>query len=665
MAGMMDQFGFMPQPQGGSPFGSLPQGINPQQANPALIAALLARQQQEGQSAPQPSGMVSPYAFAPQAGSGMGQSVPPGASMFGQMPPSSISGPPAAGSASADMPAPQAANAGPAPVQHNAGAGFSMPGGDSFESIQRKRKFAEAMMQQGMSSAPVQSWTQGANRLAQGLLGGYMAGKADKTEKEQSKQFGEAMMRALGGQTAAANQPSGASQAPASGAQPAQGTLAAYAQAVAKVESGGRYDAMGPQTRTGDRAYGKYQVMGANIPQWTKEVLGQSMTPQQFLANPQAQDAVFNQKFGGYMAKYGNPNDAVSMWFSGKPLSAAGNRSDGYNTVPQYLRKVTAALPGGAQAAIAQASPQGGPQAPQAAPGGMNPQAMMIAAALNPSLSPQQKQTMMAVAQMQAQQGKTMTVTPGQVIGRMTPQGFQQLYRAPDKEDKTSAQKDYEAYRQQVPQGQTPMPFMQYQETLKRAGSAQPENSFNVEMAKGQAKGFTEMAGEFAGARTDIANIKQLRAQLDKLPGGMMGNAQAMAVRMGIKVGPNASAIEAADAILNRLTPAQRQGMPGAASDRDVAMFRGALPTLGQTKEGQKTILDTMESLAGYKLGQAQIAQQVAMGRMTPQAALEALNKLPDPFEAFRAMQGQQTTAAPAATPQAGALPSGWSVRVE
>src|SRR5688500_8767678 len=45
-------------------------------------------------------------------------------------------------------------------------------------------------------------------------------------------------------------------------------------QAIAGIESGGRYNAIGPRTKNGDRAYGKYQVMGNNVPVWTKAALG-------------------------------------------------------------------------------------------------------------------------------------------------------------------------------------------------------------------------------------------------------------------------------------------------------------------------------------------------------------------------------------------------------
>jgi len=121
-------------------------------------------------------------------------------------------------------------------------------------------------------------------------------------------------------------------------------TLGALAHGIGKVESGNNYAAVGPVTSSGDRAYGRYQVMGANVPSWTKEVLGTAMTPAEFRSDPQAQDAVFNAKMAQNLARYGNVDDATSVWFSGRPMSKAGNASDGYNTVPQYISKVRSAM---------------------------------------------------------------------------------------------------------------------------------------------------------------------------------------------------------------------------------------------------------------------------------------------------------------------------------
>lgn len=113
------------------------------------------------------------------------------------------------------------------------------------------------------------------------------------------------------------------------------------AEAIGKFESGGNYKAIGPPTRTGDKAYGKYQVMGANIPSWTREALGAAYTVAQFLASPKIQDAVALYKMGKLLAQYGNIADVASVWFSGRPVSKAGNAKDVIGTsVPQYVRNV-------------------------------------------------------------------------------------------------------------------------------------------------------------------------------------------------------------------------------------------------------------------------------------------------------------------------------------
>ena len=85
--------------------------------------------------------------------------------------------------------------------------------------------------------------------------------------------------------------------------------------------------------------------MGANIPSWTQNATGTAMNSQQFLANPSAQDAVFNKYFGSYMSKYGNSNDAASMWFSGKPLSQGANSTDVLGTTGSaYVDKFNTAI---------------------------------------------------------------------------------------------------------------------------------------------------------------------------------------------------------------------------------------------------------------------------------------------------------------------------------
>ncbi|SCX30499.1 Phage-related minor tail protein [Agrobacterium sp. DSM 25558] len=123
------------------------------------------------------------------------------------------------------------------------------------------------------------------------------------------------------------------------------GSMDAYAKAIKSIESGGNYNALGPITRTGDRAYGAYQVMGANVPSWTKQALGQSLTPEQFLGNSSAQDAVFKKIFGGYTSKYG-ASGAAQAWFGGPgSVGSGGTAKDILGTSgTAYVQKFNAAL---------------------------------------------------------------------------------------------------------------------------------------------------------------------------------------------------------------------------------------------------------------------------------------------------------------------------------
>lgn len=171
-------------------------------------------------------------------------------------------------------------------------------------------------------------------RVANAIVGG---GSQPSTVASGALGLGASTVSRLTSSTAIANQAGPVTT-------PITNNMQAYAAAVRKIESGGNYSALGPVLKSGDRAHGAYQVMGANIPSWTKGATGTEMTAQQFLASRESQDAVFNKYFGASLKKYGNPQDAASVWFSGRPLSKAGNASDGFNTTPEYVTKFNAAL---------------------------------------------------------------------------------------------------------------------------------------------------------------------------------------------------------------------------------------------------------------------------------------------------------------------------------
>src|SRR5262245_28436013 len=91
--------------------------------------------------------------------------------------------------------------------------------------------------------------------------------------------------------------------------------------AIGQFESGGNYRSVGPLVTSGayagDRTYGKYQIMGKNIPEWSQEILGRRVTPMEFLASQDLQDQIAKGKLSQYEAKYG-PGGASRAWFAGE-----------------------------------------------------------------------------------------------------------------------------------------------------------------------------------------------------------------------------------------------------------------------------------------------------------------------------------------------------------
>jgi hypothetical protein len=79
-------------------------------------------------------------------------------------------------------------------------------------------------------------------------------------------------------------------------------------------ESTNNYGAVNPQSG----ALGRWQVMPSNLPDWLTDAGQSQMTPQQFIDNHAAQDAVANTILGGYFKEYGAAG-AAAMWYSGQP----------------------------------------------------------------------------------------------------------------------------------------------------------------------------------------------------------------------------------------------------------------------------------------------------------------------------------------------------------
>lgn len=110
--------------------------------------------------------------------------------------------------------------------------------------------------------------------------------------------------------------------------------LTALRRAIIGKESGTNFKAVNPHS--GALGYG--QIMPANVKSWTKEALGKSLTPEQFLNDSLAQVEVINYKLNQYLQKelsQGFDLDTAvrrvaSTWYSGKPNLYNNTKAQSY-----------------------------------------------------------------------------------------------------------------------------------------------------------------------------------------------------------------------------------------------------------------------------------------------------------------------------------------------
>jgi hypothetical protein len=200
--------------------------------------------------------------------------------------------------------------------------------------------------------------------------------------------------------------------------------MASYADAIAGIESSGRYNLVGPTHPKYGRALGKYQVMESNLPQWSQKYLGRQITPEEFLASKEAQDAIFQGEFGRLAGKHG-PEGAARAWFAGEGGMNDPNRKDSLGTsVADYARKFNAAYGGGGEAA-----PMAGGPAPSDSPAGSAGAPM----GLLPSMAGngQTDQIQGLLAGLMGQQQPAQQQSPMGLLGDMAPQQQQPAPEAP------------------------------------------------------------------------------------------------------------------------------------------------------------------------------------------------------------------------------------------
>lgn len=113
---------------------------------------------------------------------------------------------------------------------------------------------------------------------------------------------------------------------------PDPGELRRFLNALAAIESGGRYDARNASSG----ARGRYQIMPANWPSWAARYLGNARADPWL---PRNQDRVAAGRVTDYYRSHGSWEAVAAGWLGG-PFVAAANPSSWSSSIRSYVRKV-------------------------------------------------------------------------------------------------------------------------------------------------------------------------------------------------------------------------------------------------------------------------------------------------------------------------------------
>lgn len=169
---------------------------------------------------------------------------------------------------------------------------------------------------------------------------------------------------------------------------------------------------------------------------------------------------------------------------------------------------------------------------------------------------------------------------------------------------------------------------------VRRDRLADIENEeFGTTAARTRAQDFSEQVKGASEGRQMLSRLSVLENVTGDLPSGILGWFSQQGARLNL--GSQATQYQVATALLEQLIPGQRQGMPGAVSDRDVEMFRRSLPQLMASPEGRQMVIDTLKSASEDQVARGRIARDALNRRITAEEAENRMDALPSPFARF------------------------------
>jgi hypothetical protein len=162
---------------------------------------------------------------------------------------------------------------------------------------------------------------------------------------------------------------------------------------------------------------------------------------------------------------------------------------------------------------------------------------------------------------------------------------------------------------------------------------------FEKKAAGFAAERFNNLVNQGMNASRTSIQLNRLNTLLTKTGGGLTPTFKSIAGNFGIE-SKGLSEIQAAEAIISKLVPQQREPGSGTMSDADLAGFRKSLPRLINQPGGNQIIMNQLIGIAKYDQQIGQIAQQALDGLITPQEAARRINSVPNPLKSLDEILG-------------------------
>jgi len=137
-------------------------------------------------------------------------------------------------------------------------------------------------------------------------------------------------------------------------------------------------------------------------------------------------------------------------------------------------------------------------------------------------------------------------------------------------------------------------------------------------------------------ARRNNQALQQIEALNPETPDGFGAGVKAFAGQYGIQLGENVDNVQAMQAVINRLVPAQRPAGSGPMSDADLDLFKRSLPQLMQSTGGRQLVVDLIKDINAYDIQRADIAERMLYGDIDQKTGRDLLKQLDERTTSLR-----------------------------